>query len=119
MMQSIERLKRRVSLASVMPLVMLVTGTHPNDPVRKSGGTNTPPNRYVGVVPVPSSSHAAPSVSSRLDSLLELHRDARAERGRVLYATGHAPKPVPAAKPHRGQCTDRVVSARANSSPNS
>jgi hypothetical protein len=120
MMRSIERLGRRLSVASVMPLVLLIASTrNPTDPTRKSGGGSvTPTNRYAGVLPVPSSSSKAPN---RLDSLLDQHRDARAERGRVLYAAGHAPKAATAPKKIRRQCSDHVASVRGSSSstPNS
>jgi hypothetical protein len=121
MMWSIERLRRRLSVASVMPLALLIGSVHPTDPMRKNagGGTGTPTNRYAGVLPVPSSSIDS-KAPSRLDSLLDQHHDARADRGRVLYAAGHAPKPAAPAKNHHRQCSDHVASARGNSStPNS
>jgi hypothetical protein len=125
MMWSIERLRRRLSVASVMPLALLIGSVHnPTDPMRKAGGGGpggTPStNRYAGVLPVPSSSSIASSTSNRLDSLLDQHHDARAERGRVLYATGHAPKASAPAKKIRRQCSDHVASARGSSNtPNS
>ena len=124
MMWSIERLRRRLSVASVMPLALLIASVHnPADPMRKVGGGpggSAPTKRYAGVLPVPSSSPIASKSSNRLDSLLDQHHDARAERGRVLYATGHAPKaPLPAKKVRR-QCLDHVASARGNNNgPNS
>jgi hypothetical protein len=120
-MQSIERLRRRLSVASVMPLAIFIGSVHnTTDPMRKTGtGTPTnPTNRYAGVIPVPSSGSMVSSSPNRLDSLLDQHRDARAERGRVLYATGHDPKSA-AAKPHRRQCSDHVASAHSSTSPNS
>ena len=124
MMRSIERLTRRLSVASVMPLAIFIGGVHNStDPMRKAGtpGTTSPsPTRYAGVLPVPSSSAIVASSPNRLDSLLDAHRDARAERGRVLYAEGHEPKAAAPAKPHRRQCSDHVASARASAtSPNS
>jgi hypothetical protein len=123
MMWSIERLRRRLSVASVMPLALLIGSVHPTDPMRKSGGAGgngTPTNRYAGVLPVPSSSSASSQVPSRLDSLLDQHHDARAERGRVLYAAGHAPKAATPSKNRRRQCSDHVASARGSSNtPNS
>jgi len=124
MMRSIERLGRRLSVASVMPLALLVGTVHNStDPMRKSGGAGgngAPTNRYAGVLPVPSSSSASAQAPSRLDSLLDQHHDARAERGRVLYAAGHAPKAATTAKNHRRQCSDHVASARGSSNtPNS
>jgi len=121
MMWSIERLGRRLSVASVMPLALLIGSVHsPTDPMRKTGGgTGTPTNRYAGVLPVPSSSIES-KAPSRLDSLLDQHHDARTDRGRVLYATGHAPKAAAPAKNHHRQCSDHVASARGNSTtPNS
>lgn len=124
MMRSIERLTRRLSVASVMPLAIFIGGVHnTTDPMRKAGtpGTTTPsPTRYAGVLPVPSSSSIASSSPNRLDSLLDAHRDARAERGRVLYGDGHEHKAAAPAKTHRRQCADHVASARAGgTSPNS
>ncbi len=120
---SIERLKRRLSVASVMPLALLIGSVHnPTDPMRKTGGPGgtAPTNRYAGVLPVPSSALNTSSGANRLDSLLDQHHDARAERGRVLYAAGHAPKAPAAAKKTRRQCSDHVASARGNSNtPNS
>jgi hypothetical protein len=122
MMWSIERLRRRLSVVSVMPLALLIASVHNStDPMRKSGGGggSAPTNRYAGVLPVPSSSIAS-KAPNRLDSLLDQHHDARAERGRVLYATGHAPKAPAPAKARRRQCSDHVASARGNSNtPNS
>lgn len=123
MMWSIERLRRRLSVASVMPLALLIGSVHyPTDPMRKTaggGGNVTPTNRYAGVLPVPSSSIDA-KAPSRLDSLLDQHHDARADRGRVLYAAGHAPKSAAPAKNHHRQCSDHVASARGTSNtPNS
>jgi hypothetical protein len=124
MMWSIERLRRRLSVASVMPLALLIGSVHPTDPMRKAGGGGpggtASANRYAGVLPVPSSSSIASSTPNRLDSLLEQHHDVRAERGRVLYATGHAPKAPASTKKIRRQCSDHVASARGNSNtPNS
>ena len=122
MMWSIERLRRRLSVALVMPLALLLGSVHnPTDPMRKSGGGNgnAPTNRYAGVLPVPSSSIDS-KAPNRLDSLLDQHHDARAERGRVLYATGHAPKGSAPAKARRRPCSDHVASARDTSNtPNS
>ena len=116
MIRSIERLTRRLSIASVMPFAIFIGGVHhPTDPMRKSGGpgtTTSSPTRYAGVLPVPSSSAMVSSSPNRLDSLLDAHRDARAERGRVLYAHGSEHKAAPA-KPHRRQCADHVASARS------
>ena len=124
MIRSIERLTRRLSIASVMPLAIFIGGVHnPADPMRKTGGpgtTSTSPTRYAGVLPVPSSATTVSNSPNRLDSLLDAHRDARAERGRVLYAEGHEHKTTTPAKPHRRQCSDHVASARAGSTqPNS
>ncbi len=121
---SIERLGRRLSVASVMPLALLIGSVHnPTDPMRKaSGGPGgaVPTSRYAGVLPVPSSASMASSNANRLDSLLEQHHDARAERGRVLYATGHTPKALVPAKKVRRQCSDHVASARGSTNtPNS
>ena len=124
MMWSIERFRRRLSVASVMPLAIFIGSVHnPTDPMRKTGGggAGAPTNRYAGVLPVPSSSSNASNTPNRLDSLLDQHHDARAERGRVLYAAGHAPKAPTSAKPRRRQCSDHVASARGSNSntPNS
>jgi hypothetical protein len=56
------------------------------------------------------------SLNARLDQILE-RRDTRAERGRVIYAAGHAPaRQAPAATPSRSA---RVKSACPQAAPGS
>ncbi len=67
---------------------------------------------YGGVLPVP----AADTDAEPLDLVALRHLDVGAERGRVLYAAGHAPKPVDrataSARSHR-ICPQQVVQTRA------
>jgi len=86
MVGSISGLRRhvRVSAPAMIAMMAFVIGVRGQaDPTRRNTG-------YGGVLPVPN----CPPVSSpgRLDPALgQLRRDGRADRGRVLYAPGHAP----------------------------
>lgn len=118
MIGSIERVWRQMSVQSLMPVMVLVVVTKsPTDPSRKNSA-------YGGVVPVPAA--AAPTTpaptSTRENLLDQQHRDQRAARGRVLYATGRAPqqpqtvvrnevKPPP--------CERRIVQGKTPPAPNS
>jgi len=102
---SIERLRRHFQARSVAPMMLLVIGVSgPSDPIAKRmGGT-------AGVITMP----AAPAGSSHGETITDGRRDTRAERGRVLYAPGHAPRDVvrdtsaTAARPIRRQaCVDQ------------
>ena len=82
---SVERLRRftrLLHLAATRPvvpaMVVLVIGVRPSDPNRKGTG-------YGGMIPLAA---PAPASTPRIDPLLEPRRDARGERGRVLYADG-------------------------------
>jgi hypothetical protein len=82
-----------------MVLVIGVPGTH--DPIAKRiGGT-------AGVITIPAT---VPSTVNHGDLLPDGRRDTRAERGRVLYGPGHAPRDtaVAVARPVRKQaCVDQ------------
>ena len=115
---SIERLRRftrLLHLAATRPVVpamlVLVIGVRPSDPNRKATG-------YGGMIPLPA---PAPSSSARIDPLLEPRRDARAERGRVLYADGRVARVTETtAHAARKPCAkERLVQSRTNSAPNS
>ena len=118
MMRSMEAFRRQLSTRSVVPvLAVIVTVNSPIDPLRRASGTG-----YGGVLPVPIP--AAPTATvARMDSLLDAHRDARTERGRVLYAAGHDPRTAaPATNKARKQCPSpdrRLVQGRGPSSPSS
>jgi hypothetical protein len=116
MMRSMEAFRRQLSTRTVVPvLAVIVTVNSPIDPNRRAGGTG-----YGGVIPVPTP--AAPTATvARMDSLLDAHRDARMERGRVLYAAGHDPRPAaPAVKARKCPSPDRrLVQGRGSSSPSS
>ena len=113
---SIERIRRHLHARSFAPMMLLVLGVPgPSDPITKRIGT-------AGVITMP----AVPV--SHGDSLSDARRDSRAERGRVLYAPGHAPRDVlrdtsaAAARPLRKQaCVDQqAVRGRSrNSAPTS
>ena len=116
MMRSMEAFRRQLSARSVVPiLAIVVTVNSPIDPNRRANGTG-----YGGVIPVPIP--AAPTATvARMDSLFDAHRDTRSERGRVLYAAGHEPRELPAAKAHK-QCPSperRLVEGRGSRSPSS
>src|SRR5436190_17592685 len=81
---------------SVSAMLFVISILVPTDSTRRSAG-------YAGVLPLPigeSSTNVAP-LATFTDQLLDQRRDARAERGRVLYAAGHAPaNPSPSAAQH-------------------
>ncbi|HEX4684020.1 MAG TPA: hypothetical protein VH277_14985 [Gemmatimonadaceae bacterium] len=87
MLGSIERLRhhvRRMEVLAAVPMMLIVgSPTHP-DPIKHGPGKG-------GVLPIPATA-APPTSAAHLDSLLNGHRDSRLERGRVLYAPGHAPR---------------------------
>lgn len=117
MIGSIERIRRyarRSGLLTVAPMMLLVgvgSPAHP-DPIKHTGpvtGTGG------GVLPIPAAPVPA-SRSTRLDSLLSGHHDNHVERGRVLYAPGHAPRDTAsAAHPARKhQCPMQRVMAQTH-----
>jgi hypothetical protein len=120
MIASVERLRqlaRRTRLLTATPMLLVIAVPSPRDPITKRTGAGV----KGAVLPIP----AAPATGLRvmhLDSLLSGHRDSRTERGRVLYAPGHAPRDTAAApRPtHKSQCpVQRVVAqgARAAAGP--
>lgn len=97
MIGSIERLRRfarRTRMLAATPMMLLAVGspTHP-DPIRHGAGKG-------GVLPIPAIISPGES-AAHLDSLLTAHRDSRLERGRVLYAPGHAPRDTAIARSSR------------------
>jgi hypothetical protein len=114
MIATIERVWRRLRQQPLVPAAMLVIGVRlPADPVRRGTG-------YVGVLPVPTSSATA-TVARPDQPVDQSRRDVRTARGRVLYATGHAPQPAPQPAERKATCTDRRVgqSKPSSTSPNS
>ncbi|HTE47327.1 MAG TPA: hypothetical protein VK636_18900 [Gemmatimonadaceae bacterium] len=116
---SIERIVRLLARRQVAPsVIMLVVCIGVPDPSRRVTG-------YGGVLPVPAPSAPAPSTTPRLDPVLDQqHRDARAIRGRVLYATGSArqmqQQQAPRTTPKAPCPLQRVVQGRAAiAAPNS
>ncbi|HEY4217278.1 MAG TPA: hypothetical protein VGM67_09070 [Gemmatimonadaceae bacterium] len=116
MSSSIERFWQTIPRYQVVPVAMLVIGIFAADPTHR-------PTGYGGVLSVPTA--PAPAHAVRPDPLLEQQRhEARAARGRVLYAPGHVPAPAsapsaarskPAPKPN---CTMQVGERRpTRSSP--
>jgi hypothetical protein len=94
MIGSIVRFRPR-ALRRVGPMMLIVVGAPTAyldpvhlDPVHRKG------SGYAGVLPIPSPAATATATGTnrRLDPLLDPRRDARTERGRVLYAAGHAPR---------------------------
>jgi hypothetical protein len=83
MVGSIERLRRHIRVRSMAPMMLLAIGVPGTpDPIAKRiGGT-------AGVIAIPATSAPA---TAHADPLGDGRRDARADRGRVLYAPGHAP----------------------------
>lgn len=112
MVGSIERLRRQIRVRTFAPVMLLAIGVPgtPADPIAKRiGGT-------AGVIAIPATI-PAPSTGTHADGLSsDTRRDARAERGRVLYSPGHAPRDTvtAVARPIRKQaCVDQqAVHAR-------
>jgi hypothetical protein len=98
----------------VLSVMLVVTGgvSIPKDTTRKIVG-------YAGVLPIPDMTMPAAPKSDAVDA----RKDTRSERGRVLYAAGHAPveakRPVAEKKAH-GPCSKQqlVQTPRPNSLPN-
>ncbi len=123
MMWSIERLRRRLSVASVMPLALLIGSVHPTDPMRKSrrrwrnryadqqvlqAYSRCPARRSIQKLRV-ASTRCSISITTRGPTEVEC------STRRVTL-----PKQAAPAKNHHRQCSDHVASARGNSNtPNS
>ena len=117
MLGSIERIWQQLPKGSVVSAMALVVSINTPDPNRRVTG-------YGGVIPVPGPSAAATTAPARLDPILEQQRrDTRAVRGRVLYATGHAPRDTTIARTapaRKGPCPDTRVGTRGTGAmPNS
>ena len=118
MSRSIERVWRQMSVQSLMPVMMLViVNGSPTDPSRKN-------TAFGGVLPIPAPVAPATTASSRPENLLDQqHRDQRAARGRVLYATGRAPQQSAQSAVVRAEvkppCERRVVQGKTAPAPNS
>jgi hypothetical protein len=117
MIGSIERLRHiRLALTrGAVPMMLLVViGPLRPDPISRKG------NGYGGVIPIPGPTAGA-ATTSRPDPILDSRRDARTDRGRVLYAAGHAPRDTATTRaPRKHPCPEqRVVQGRGSTSPNS
>src|SRR3954466_8843672 len=105
MVGSIERLRRHIQVRHIAPMMVLVIGVPGTpDPIAKRiGGT-------AGVIAIPATV-PTPTSGSHGDLFPGDGRpDARADRGRVLYAPGHAPRDTTGApaRPIRKQaCVDQ------------
>jgi len=114
---SIERLLQRTVCRTMLPMMIVIAGVNTPDPTRRDAG-------YGGVLPVPSPSSASATSAAHIDPMLDArHREARIQRGRVLYAAGHAPAqatPAPSRAARKGPCPEqRVVQSRSTTaSPN-
>lgn len=116
MVGSIERLRRHLQVRSFAPMMLLVIGVPGTpDPIAKRvGGT-------AGVIAMPA---VPPSAAAHGDPMADGRRDTRADRGRVLYAPGHAPHDSTAAtaRPVRKQACMEEQAMRGrgrNSAPTS
>ena len=118
MVGSIERLYRQVVTSPILPVMVLAVGITVPDPLRRAE------IGYGGVLPVPGPSITPSASASRIDPMLDAQRrEARVERGRVLYAAGHgtarAIPPAPRVA-RKGPCPQqRVVQGRGAISPTS
>jgi hypothetical protein len=118
MIGSIERLSRQLRATHVAPMMLLVIGVTgaSTDPISKrAAGT-------AGVIAIPA---VPPPNPAGHDGASSERRDARNDRGRVLYAPGRAPRDTVAAPAARttpkSTCVDQhAVKGRArNSAPTS
>jgi hypothetical protein len=112
---SIERVWRQMSVTSLMPVMMLViVNRSPTDPSRKN-------TAFGGVLPVPATAAPTTTASIRHENLLDQqHRDQRAARGRVLYASGRAPQQTTVVRAEvKPPCERRVVQGKTAPAPNS
>jgi len=110
---SIERVWRQVSVHSLIPVVMLaVVSRNPTDPSRKN-------TAYGGVLPVPSPAATTAAVTHPETLLDQQHRDQRAARGRVLYATGRGAQQTVVRAEVKTPCDRRVVQGKTAPAPNS
>jgi hypothetical protein len=115
---SISRIWRHIrarNIASTM-LLAIVVPMRPDPIAKRGGGTAV-------MLPIPGPTVTAPATGTRIDPIAEPRRDARADRGRVLYAAGRAPRDTaaaPAPRAIRKPCIEqRVGQGRATTSPNS
>ena len=118
MVGSIERLYRQLVTSPIVPVVVLIVGITVPDPARRAE------IGYGGVLPVPGPSITPSATALRIDPMLDgQRREARIERGRVLYAAGHAPERTVQPAPRvarKGPCPQqRVVQGRGAISPSS
>ena len=108
MVGPMERTRRLLQNRALVPVLMLVICVNVQpDPTRRGTG-------YGGVLPVPGPSAApAPSATKSDSGVVQSRRDARAARGRVLYAPGHTVHDTVAlrdARTHKTGCpVQRVV----------
>ena len=114
---SIERIWRVLPKRPLVSAMVLVVGINSPDPNRRDTG-------YGGVLPVPGPTAATSAPTGRVDRILEQQRrDTRAVRGRVLYASGQAPRDTSAARQapaRKGPCPEQRVGTRAPTAlPNS
>ena len=115
--RSIERIWQALPKRTTVSAMALVITINNPDPTHRTTG-------YGGVVPLPGPSAAVSAPTGRVDPLLQQRRDVRTARGRVLYATGHAPRDTAASRTvqgHKAPCPDqRVGQGRSSGSmPNS
>lgn len=103
MSATIEHVWRRLTQRPLVSFAIVVIAIKvPADPARRNTGS-------VGVLPVPASSVTASSVAHADQPMDQARRDIRAARGRVLYATGHAPQATSQRVERKATCTDRRV----------
>ena len=119
MVRLIERLRQLVPVRNMAPAVLLIINLPPH-----TDSTLKRPTGYAGILPVPAVSPSSNLASARLDPILEGKHDARADRGRVLYAAGHAPHDTVATltrTPHHRPCPEQRLGEAAPRSvaPNS
>jgi hypothetical protein len=124
MFGSISRVLRVVTARQTVPAIVLVIGfTLPTDSTRRVGPGGVLP------LPIPEMIGDIAPLALQLEPLRDARHDARAERGRVLYAAGRAPaarttapdrsvrptKPCPSAAARQALVQGRTTGAAPNS----
>ena len=129
MIGSIERVWRRISRHSLVPVVVLVGLHSPLDPTRRISGyagaihsDRLLAMEIISVLTVPAPSPAAATAANRSESAPDHQRkDVRAARGRVLYSDGRSSSIGAERTDQKVPCAERhlVQRGQASSSPTS
>lgn len=119
MIGSVERFRRHFQARHFAPMMLLVIGIPARpDPIAKRTPTS---GTSAGLIPIPGANANAPA--GRADLMAEARRDMRADRGRILYGAGHAPRDTAVTSGRtlpKHYCPEqRVVQGHGTPAPNS